>query len=70
MINRLIDELICYGLNSQLVEEADAVYVKNRLLELFELDAYEASDFSGEARPVNEILEDLMKNRTLLKPHN
>lgn len=61
MINRLIDELICYGLNSQLVEEADAVYVKNRLLELFELDAYEASDFSGEARPVNEILEDLMK---------
>ena len=39
----------------------DEVYVKNRLLELFELDAYEMSDFSGESRPVHEILEDLMK---------
>ena len=61
MIYRLIDELVCYGLKSQLVNAADEVYVKNRLLELFELDAYESSDFSGEVRPVHEILEDLMK---------
>ena len=39
MVYRLIDELVCYGLNSQLVDAADEVYVKNRLLELFELDA-------------------------------
>lgn len=61
MVYRLIDELVCYGLNNQLVDAADEVYVKNRLLELFELEAYETSDFSGEVRPVNEILEDLMK---------
>ena len=61
MVYRLIDELVCYGLNSQLVDAVDEVYVKNRLLELFELDAYEMSDFSGESRPVHEILEDLMK---------
>ena len=61
MVYRLIDELICYGIKNQLVDTVDEVYVKNRLLELFELDAYEKSDFDGEVRPVNEILEDLMK---------
>lgn len=60
MIYKLIDELVCYGVQNQLVDPVDEVYVKNRLLELFELDAYEVSDFSGEPRPVNEILEDLM----------
>lgn len=60
MINRLIDELVCYGMKNGLVAAADEVYVKNRLLELFELDGYEASGFSGQPRPVNEILEDLL----------
>ena len=61
MVYRLIDELLCYGLNSQLVDAADEIYVRNRLMELFELDVYETSGFSGETRPVHEILEDLMK---------
>ena len=61
MVYRLIDELLCYGLNSQLVDAADEIYVRNSLLELFELDGYKESGFLGEARPVHEILEDLMK---------
>ena len=61
MIYQLIDELVCYGLQNQLVDAADEIYVKNRLLELFELDAYEESGFCGSVRPVHEILEDLMK---------
>ena len=60
MIYRLIDELICYGLNTQLVDPVDEVYTRNRLLELFEIDAYETSDFSGEPRPVQRILDDMM----------
>ena len=60
MIYRLIDELICYGLNTQLVDPVDEVYTRNRLLELFEIDAYETSDFSGEPRPVQQILDDMM----------
>ena len=60
MIYRLIDELICYGLNTQLVDPVDEVYTRNRLLELFEVDAYETSDFAGEPRPVQQILDDLM----------
>ena len=60
MIYRLIDELICYGLNTQLVDPVDEVYTRNRLLELFEVDAYETSDFAREPRPVQQILDDLM----------
>ena len=60
MIYRLIDELICYGLNTQLVDPVDEVYTRNRLLELFEVDAYETSDFSGDPRPVQAILDDMM----------
>ncbi len=59
-VYELIDELICYGVKHHLVEMDDQVYVKNRLLELFEEISYEASAFEGEPRPVHEILEDLM----------
>lgn len=60
MVYRLIDELVCYGINHQLVDRADEVYTRNRLLELFGLEIYEKSDFSGEVRPLHEILEDLL----------
>lgn len=60
MIDRLIDELVCYGRSHELIDAADEIYVKNRLLELFGLDGYEASGFSGEARPVHEILEEML----------
>lgn len=56
----LIDELICYGADNGLVELEDEVFVKNRLLELFEEATYKDSGFSGEPRPIHEILEDLM----------
>ena len=59
MINKLINELVKYGMDSHLVEEDDKVYVTNRLLELFGL-----MEFTEEAvdttRPLNEILEDMM----------
>ncbi len=60
MIDRLIDELVCYGVKCGLVDPVDVAYTKNRLLELFELNEYKTSDFTGEPRPVHEILEDLM----------
>lgn len=60
MIDRLIDELVRYGKQTGLVDPADEVYVKNRLLELFELNEYKESDVSKETRPVHEILEDLL----------
>lgn len=60
MIDQLIDELVCYGKQNGLVDPADEIYVRNRLLELFELNEYKKSDVLQEARPVHEILEDLL----------
>jgi len=59
-MNELISELIAYGMNRGLVEEADKVYVTNRLLELFNLMEYEEVATNSD-RPLNEILEDMMK---------
>ena len=61
MVYEFIDELVAYGIQTGLVDAADEVYVKNRLLELYGLDEYVASNFTGKVRPVHEILEDLMK---------
>lgn len=61
MVYRLIDELVLYGRQNGLVDGADEIYVRNRLLELFGLEGYEKEEFSGEVRPVHEILEDLLK---------
>lgn len=60
MINKLITELVAYGLRTGLVDEADKVYTTNRLLELFELMEYEETPVSAE-RELVEILEDLMQ---------
>ena len=37
-MNGLISELVGYGIEKGLIEEADKIYVINRLLELFKLD--------------------------------
>ena len=57
MINRLINELVQYGISKHLVEEDDLVYVTNRLLELF--GQMEFSEEITEERPLAEILEDM-----------
>ena len=59
MLNRLIDELTAYGLQEGLVASDDEIYVRNRLLELYGADGYEASESSGRVRALHEILADL-----------
>ncbi len=57
MMNKLISELVRYGINRGLIDEEDKVYVINRLLEIFDL-----KDFvwlEGEVRPVHCILSDM-----------
>lgn len=60
MINNLIHELVTYGLQNDLIDPADEIFVTNSLLELFELNAYEAPVESVPSRPLHLILEDLM----------
>ena len=59
MINKLINELMKYAVDSHLVEDDDKVYVTNRILELFELMEFEEENIDT-VRPLNEILEDML----------
>lgn len=56
-MNGLISELVGYGILNGLIEEADKIYVTNRLLELFGLDSYAQEDIKG--RPLVDILSDM-----------
>lgn len=59
MINRLITELVSYGITVGLVAAEDQVYVTNQLLELFDVIDYQPVEIS-EKRELVEILEDLL----------
>lgn len=59
MINKLINELMEYGIESHLVDPADKVYVTNSLLELFGLMEFTEETVETK-RALCEILEDMM----------
>lgn len=44
MISKYIDSLVAYGIRKELIEEADEIYVRNRLLELIGEEYYEPSN--------------------------
>ena len=56
MIYDEIGALVAYGLEKGLIEEADAVWARNRLLDILSLDAYEPA---GEK--AGETLEEILK---------
>lgn len=60
MIDKLINELVTYGIKQGLVVGDDKVYVTNQLLELFGLMKFEEETVDTE-RPLADILEDMMK---------
>ena len=56
-MNKLISELVSYGIKTRLVDVSDKVYVVNRLLELF--DKKEFVWIDEEIRPLHSILSDM-----------
>ena len=56
-MNKLISELVSYGLNIGLIDAADKVYVINKLLELFNLYNFVWSE--EKVRPLHMILSDM-----------
>lgn len=56
-MNKLISELVKYGLESGLVDVADKVYVVNKLLELFQQKEFVWSN--EQVRPLQSILSDM-----------
>lgn len=57
-MDKLISELVSYGMVNGLIAEEDKVYVINRLLELFEKKDFTWSEET--VRPIHQILEDMM----------
>lgn len=57
-MDKVISELVSYGMLNGLIAEDDKVYVINRLLELFEKKDFVWSD--EQVRPIHLILEDMM----------
>ena len=58
-MDRLISELVSYGMTNELIAEDDKVYVINRLLELFDKKDFVWSD--EKIRSIHMILADMMK---------
>ena len=57
-MDKVISELVSYGMLNGLITEDDKVYVINRLLELFDKKNFVWSD--EQVRPIHLILEDMM----------
>lgn len=57
-MNKLISELVQYGINKGLVNEEDKVFVINSLLEMFGLNSFSWTDEN--VRPINCILSDMI----------
>ena len=58
-MDKLISELITYGVEKGLVHDDDKIYVANRLIELFGIKKFSWTETSP--RQLSEILEDIMK---------
>lgn len=56
-ISRIIDALVSYGVQKNLIGEADRVYARNRILDILELDSYEGDVPDGEITEEYELQE-------------
>ena len=60
MIQTNIYELVNYGIENHLMEEADRVYITNCYLQLFKLDSYNDPTDEIAKRPLQVILDDML----------
>ena len=60
MMDKLICELVMYGLQNGLVDPADEIFVTNSLLELFQQNEYTEPEEKTEPRELSQILDDLL----------
>ena len=57
-MNELISELVAYGIENDLIDDTDKVYVVNKLLELFEMNSFEWK--CKTVRPLQLILDEMV----------
>lgn len=58
-INYIINELLKYALDKELIEEIDKFYCANKLLNLLNINEFNEIDIK-DIRPINEILDDML----------
>ena len=61
MVNEAIRQLVDYGLANELIHPADAIYARNQLLLIMQLDEY-ADGQAVPSRKLHEILEALTED--------
>lgn len=59
MVYRVIEQLVRYGVEKELISAEDALYARNRLLEILALPGDSAADAADEAPPLPKLLADL-----------
>ena len=57
-MEKLISELVAYGIEKELIESCDEIYVTNRLLELFNINSYTAQNVKP--REIHLILDEML----------
>lgn len=62
MVNAAIRDLLQYGLDCGLLPQDDILYAQNRLLEALGLDSYEEPQTPHAARPLKDILRELLED--------
>ncbi len=60
MINEAIKKLICYGLENDLIEQADVIYTTNALLETLGIEEYEEPQETYENVELEPVLAELL----------
>ena len=59
--NLIINEFINYGITCNLIEEVDAIYLGNRLIDILKLDSFYRTNMTDEVRSIDMILSDFHK---------
>ena len=57
-MNKLISELVKYGIDKGLIDAEDKIFVINSILQIFGLNSFVWSDEN--IRPINDILSDMI----------
>lgn len=60
MINEAIKKLVCYGLENDLIEQADVIYTTNALLETLGIEEYEEPQETYENVELEPVLAELL----------
>ena len=60
MISESISKLVQYGIQNDLIQEADKIYATNRILEVLQLDEFKEPEISTSETDLEQILKEIL----------